>query len=112
MLDVHGSVLGGLQHDENGNKTVGLGPTPGDLPDRGTEPESLASPELAGGFFTAVPPGKLPGRHGLLQSHSFHWKKRNALFYNKGAFLISILKDLINYYLFANRSTVVCPLQT
>ena len=75
MLDVHGSVLGGLQHDENGNKTVGLGPTPGDLPDRGTEPESLASPELTGGFFTAVPPGKLPGRHGLLQSHSFHWKK-------------------------------------
>ena len=29
-------------------------PIPGDLPNRGTEPESLASPALAGGFFTAV----------------------------------------------------------
>ena len=75
MLDVHGSVLRGLQHNENGNKIVGLGPTPGDLPDPGMEPESLASPELAGGFFTAVPPGKLQGMHGFLQSHSFHWKK-------------------------------------
>ena len=26
-------------------------PTPGDLPNPGTEPESLASPALAGGFF-------------------------------------------------------------
>ena len=30
-------------------------PSPGDLPDPGIEP---ASPELAGGFFTAEPPGK------------------------------------------------------
>ena len=37
MLDVHGSVLRGLQHNENGNKIVGLGPTPGDLPDPGME---------------------------------------------------------------------------
>ena len=27
-------------------------PLPGDLPDPGTEPESLKSPALAGGFFT------------------------------------------------------------
>ena len=27
-------------------------PTPGDLPDSGTEPVSLASPALAGGFLT------------------------------------------------------------
>ena len=33
-------------------------PTPGDLPDPGIEPASLASPALAGGFFTTVPPGK------------------------------------------------------
>ena len=32
-------------------------PLPGDLPDTGIEPESLASPALAGGFFTTVPPG-------------------------------------------------------
>ena len=28
------------------------GPPPGDLPDPGTEPQSLMSPALAGGFFT------------------------------------------------------------
>ena len=33
-------------------------PTPGDLPDPGIKPVSLASPALAGGFFTTVPPGK------------------------------------------------------
>ena len=33
-------------------------PTPGDLPDPGIELASLASPTLAGGFFTTVPPGK------------------------------------------------------
>ena len=33
-------------------------PTPGDLSDSGIEPASLASPALAGRFFTAVPPGK------------------------------------------------------
>ena len=34
-----------------------LFPSPGDLPDPGTEPASLASPALVGGFFTTVPPG-------------------------------------------------------
>ena len=29
-----------------------------DLPDPGTEPGSLVSPVLAGGFFTTKPPGK------------------------------------------------------
>ena len=33
-------------------------PSPGDLPDPGTEPVSLLSPTLAGGFFTTEPPGK------------------------------------------------------
>ena len=33
-------------------------PSPGDLPDPGTEPKSPASPALAGGFFTAEQPGK------------------------------------------------------
>ena len=32
-------------------------PSPGDLPDPGME---LASPALAGGFFTTEPPGKPP----------------------------------------------------
>ena len=31
---------------------------PGDLSDPGIEPASSASPALAGGFFTTVPPGK------------------------------------------------------
>ena len=33
-------------------------PPPGDLPNPGVEPISLASPALAGRFFTTVPPGK------------------------------------------------------
>ena len=33
-------------------------PSPGDLPDPGIEPASLASPVLAGGFITTVPSGK------------------------------------------------------
>ena len=33
-------------------------PTSGDLPDPGIEPEPLAVPALAGGFFTTLPPGK------------------------------------------------------
>ena len=33
-------------------------PTPGDLPARGIEPRYLASPALAGGFFTTAPSGK------------------------------------------------------
>ena len=33
-------------------------PSPGELPDPGIEPESPASPALAGGFFTTKPPGK------------------------------------------------------
>ena len=32
---------------------------PGDLPDSGIEPVFLASPALAGGFFTTAPPGIL-----------------------------------------------------
>ena len=33
-------------------------PSPGDLPDPGIEPVSLAPPALTGGFFINVPPGK------------------------------------------------------
>ena len=33
-------------------------PSPGDLPDPEIEPASAASPALAGGCFTIVPPGK------------------------------------------------------
>ena len=32
-------------------------PPPGDLPDLEIESSSLASPALAGGFYTTVPPG-------------------------------------------------------
>jgi len=35
-------------------------PLPGDLPNPRIVPMSLASPALAGGFFTTAPPGK-PG---------------------------------------------------
>ena len=36
-------------------------PPPGDLPNPGIKPASLASPVLAGRFFTTAPPGKLCG---------------------------------------------------
>ena len=39
-------------------------PTPQHLPDPGIEPDSPASPALAGGFFTAAPPGKNPFEKG------------------------------------------------
>ena len=35
-------------------------PSPGDLPDPGIKPTSLAPPALAGRFFTTEPPGKPP----------------------------------------------------
>ena len=44
--------------------------TPGDLPHPGIKPAFLASPALAGGFFTTAPPGK-PVK--LLCSIKFHW---------------------------------------
>ena len=34
-------------------------PSPGDLPDPGTEPTSAAFPAFSGGFFTTEPPGDL-----------------------------------------------------
>ena len=33
-------------------------PSPGDLPNPGTEPRSLTSPALSGGFLPRAPPGK------------------------------------------------------
>ena len=60
-------------------------PTPGDLPDSGIEPVSLASPALAGRFFTTVPPEKyyltiIYCVHALLKSRNVkftHWRLRN-----------------------------------
>ena len=40
-----------------------LFPPPGDLPDPGIEPMSPVPPALAGGFFTAEPPGNTPARY-------------------------------------------------
>ena len=47
-------------------------PTPGDLPDSGTKPASLASPALAGGFFITVPPRKPTyGTAGITKKYAF-----------------------------------------
>ena len=52
-----GSSVHGILHAEYGS---GLPfPSPGDLPDQGTEPESHKSPVLAGQFLPLVPLGKL-----------------------------------------------------
>ena len=50
------SVLGFSRHDYWSRLPF---PTPGDLPNPGIKPASLASPVLAGRFFTTEPPGKL-----------------------------------------------------
>ena len=50
---------------------------PGDLADRGIEPASPLSPELAGRFFTTKPPGKSPIAFTLLFA-------ANTLKLNKG----------------------------
>ena len=44
-------------------------PSPGDLPNRGIEPEFPASPALAGGFFTIEPPGSPSWRYQSLFIH-------------------------------------------
>ena len=45
-------------------------PSPGDLPDPGIQPES---PALAGGFFTAEPPGKPSVCSGLGNTAGGGW---------------------------------------
>ena len=49
--------------------------SPGDLPDPEVKPTSLASPILAGGFFSTASPRKL--QNGILLSHI---KERNGSF--------------------------------
>ena len=43
-------------------------PPPGDFPDPGIKPASLASPALAGGFFLLEPPGRPPGQKQIWPS--------------------------------------------
>ena len=40
-------------------------PPPGEIPNPGTKPRSLLSPELGGGFFTTTPPGNLQCTHNF-----------------------------------------------
>ena len=60
-------------------------PPPGDLPNQGIEPESPASPELVGGFFTTLLPGK-PHEYIL------------PLYDSKSLTLICILQDAILHH--------------
>ena len=53
-------------------------PPPGDLPNPGRELLSLASPALAGGFFTTAPPGKPNLSFELLLNHKC-WYTRTSL---------------------------------
>ena len=51
-------------------------PAPGDLPDPWIKPVILASPALAGGFFTAEPPGKLLWAEWLINHRNNAWSSR------------------------------------
>ena len=47
-------------------------PSPGDLPDPGTEPTSPVSPAFAGRFSATVPPGKsYPSDYNKVKLHEF-----------------------------------------
>ena len=53
-------------------------PSPGDLPNPGTEP---LSPALAGKFFTSEPPGKLSDLGGLNPRHQFEFPQKTYPFF-------------------------------
>ena len=56
-------------------------PPPGDLPDPEIKPVSLASPALAGGFFTTEPPGKAHSKEHI--SHNLGYLLlRDTQFFN------------------------------
>ena len=55
--------------------------TLGDLPNPGIKPTSLASPALAGGFFTIVPPGKPKINHREGQNSSLGVICEQSAFY-------------------------------
>ena len=67
-------------------------PPPGDLPDPGIEPETPASPALAGRFFPTEPPGK-PHLLSMLCNKSSpsseEARKYNLTMYQKGKLEIS-----------------------
>ena len=74
-------------------------PPPGDLPGTGTEPTSLASPALEGGFFSTEPPGKPDRAGGDPKSCSFHYSWLPPLWFykkkkDKDKDLASALKEL------------------
>ena len=64
-------------------------PSPWDLPDLGIKPNSLASPALAGGFFTTEPPGK---------SHSINTYPQSILCHLQGTGTLSAHLFLLMSY--------------
>ena len=69
-------------------------PSPGDLPDPGTETAFLASPALADGFFTIVPPGKLLDKwnHAEIEN-SKHLEKSGLLYTIVGNAIVLVRKE-------------------
>ena len=63
-----------------------LFPSPGDLPEAGIEPVSLASPALAGCFFATEPPGKPTKFHEMVyifaDSKAIHFSLVVIFFYH------------------------------
>ena len=58
-------------------------PSPGDLPNAGTEPESLISPDFTGGFFTTSTTWKAPAICLLVVKSSSAWLKEVFLTHGK-----------------------------
>ena len=64
-----------------------------DLPDPGIKPVSLASPTLAGGFFTTVPPGKPMS----LYYHHINIPRHMHTAWNFGKFLSVCILSILGY---------------
>ena len=70
-------------------------PLPGDLPNPENKPTSLASPALAGGFFTTEPPGS-PEENNIHLSVCF-LKKPSISFFYKNYFSARSQKQVWNF---------------
>ena len=100
-----GSSVYGILHQEYWSGSPC--PPPGDLPDPGIEPVSPASPALAGGFFTAEPPGRKPLSHSRgcnrhpHHLHSFKAHQHMLLHHwnRKTRFSAAINSGQVSYYL-------------
>ena len=72
-------------------------PPPWDLSHPGIKPSSLVFPALAGGFFTTVPPGKLPLDNLYYKTSSAHFSSINLFTSSVFKILCTRIMNFSNY---------------